>query len=54
MLSFEAPAMEVMGLIQRWRERVRRGETERERGLKAQGLIFFLLKRKKKNDDMAG
>ena len=48
MLSFEAPAMEVMGLIQRWRERVRRGETERERGLKAQGLIFFLLKRKKK------
>ena len=49
MLSFEAPAMEVMGLIQRWRERVRREEKQRERErVKGSRLNLFLPKRKKK------
>ena len=34
MLSFEDSAMEVVGLIQRWRDQVRREEKERERGLR--------------------
>ena len=34
MLSFEALAMEIVGLIQRWRDQVRREEKERERGLR--------------------
>ena len=50
MLSFEAPAMEVVGLIQRWRDQVRREEKERERGLR----IMFLLLKKKKKGDVAG
>ena len=29
-LSFEAPAMEIVGLIQRWKDRVRREEREGE------------------------
>jgi len=33
-LSFEALAMEVVGLIQRWRDWVRREEKEREKGLR--------------------
>ena len=48
MLSFEAPAMEVVGLIQRWRDQVRREEKERERGLRHNVFAG------KKNDDMAG
>ena len=32
MLSFEAPAMEAMGLIQRWRDQA--GEERRAKGLK--------------------
>ena len=40
MLSFEAPAMEVLGLIQRWRDRARREEKERERArLKAMVMV---------------
>ena len=50
MLSFETPAMEVVGLIQRWRDQVRREEKERERGLR---LNIFAGK-KKKNGDVAG
>ena len=42
--------MEVMGLIQRWRDQA--GEERREEGLK--GLIFSALKKKKKNGDVAG
>ena len=34
MLSFEAPAMEVVSLIQSWRDQVRREEKERERGIR--------------------
>ena len=48
MLSFEASAMEIVGLIQRWRDQVRREEKERERGLR---LNVFA---EKKNGDMAG
>ena len=44
MLSFKALAMEIVGLIQRWRDQVRREEKERERGLR----VMLLLKRKKK------
>ena len=47
MFSFEASAMEVMGLIQRWRDQVRREEKERERGLR---LNVFAKKKKKKSD----
>ena len=50
-LSFEAPAMEVVGLIQRWRDQVRREEKERERGLR---IMFLLEKKKKKKGDVAG
>ena len=42
MLRFEVPAMEVVGLIQRWRDQVRR---EEKRGLR---LESFLLEKKKK------
>ena len=42
-LSFEALAMEVVGLIQRWRDQVRREEKERERGLR---LNVFVGKKK--------
>ena len=42
-LSFEASVMGVMGLIQRWRDRVRREETERGRC-----LIIFAGKKKRK------
>ena len=39
-MSFEAPAMEVLGLIQRWRDRARREEKERERArLKAMVMV---------------
>ena len=48
MLSFEAPAMEVVGLIQRWRDQVRREEKERERGLRHNVFAG------KKNGDVAG
>ena len=51
MLSFEAPAMEVVGLIQRWRDQVRREEKERERGLR---FNVFESKNKNKNGDVAG
>ena len=44
-LSFEASAMEIVGLIQRWRDQVRREEKERERGLR---LNVFTRKKKKK------
>ena len=47
-MSFEAPAMEVVGLIQRWRDQVRR---EEKRGLR---LNHFCVKKKKKNGDVAG
>ena len=47
-LSFEAPAMEVVGLIQRWRDQVRREEKERERGLR-----LNVVAEKKKNGDVA-
>ena len=46
MLSFEAPTLEVVDLIQRWRDQVRREEKERERGLRLN--VFALKKRKKK------
>ena len=49
MLSFEALAMEVVGLIQRWRDQVRREEKERERGLR-----LNVVAEKKKNGDVAG
>ena len=45
-MSFEASAMEIVGLIQRWRDQVRREEKERERGLRLN--VFALKKRKKK------
>ena len=48
MLSFKALAMEIVGLIQRWRDQVRREEKERERGLR----VMLLLKRKKKKKVM--
>ena len=43
-LSFEAPAMEVMGLIQRWRDQA--GEERRAKGLKVSA-------EKKKKGDVA-
>ena len=46
-MSFEALAMEVVGLIYRWRDQVRR---EEKRGLR---LNLFAIK-KKKFGDMAG
>ena len=33
-MSFETSAMEVVGLIQKWRDQVRREEKEMERGLR--------------------
>ena len=48
-LSFETSAMEVVGLIQKWRDQVRREEKEMERGLR---LNVFV--EKKKNGDVAG
>ena len=48
-MSFKAPTMEVMGLSQRWRDRVRKEEKERERGLR---LNVFAGKKKK--SDVAG
>ena len=53
MLSFEALAMEVVGLIQRWRDQVRREEKERERGLRL-NVFAENKKTKKKKVDMAG
>ena len=45
-MSLETPAMEVVGLIQRWRDQVRReGKERREQGLR---LNLFLLKIKNK------
>ena len=43
--------MEVVGLIQRWRDQVRREEKERERGLR---LNFFALKKRKKKKKKKG
>ena len=43
--------MEVVSLIQRWRDQVRREEKERERGLR---LNVFAGKKKKKNSDVVG
>ena len=53
MLSFEAPAMEVVGLIQRWRDQVRREEKEREKGLRL-NVFAVKKKKKKKKGDVAG
>ena len=50
MLSFEAPAMEVVGSIQKWRDQVRREEKEMERGLR----LNVFAEKKKKNGDVAG
>ena len=51
-MSFETPAMEVVGLIQRWRDQVRREEKERERGLRLN--VFALKKRKKRKKKKKG
>ena len=48
MLSFEVLAMEIVGLIQRWRDHVRREEKERERGLRLNVFIGKKEKRKRK------
>ena len=42
-MSFEASAMEVVGLIQRWRDQVRREVKEGQRGLR---VIVFAEKKK--------
>ena len=44
MLSFEALTMEVMGLIQRWRDQAGEERREEKRGLR---LNLFYLKKKK-------
>ena len=49
-MSFEALAMEVVGLIYRWRDQVRR---EEKRGLRL-NLFAIKKKKKKKIGDMAG
>ena len=44
MLSFEALTMEVVGLIQRWRDWVRREEKERERRLRLKARLVCVFK----------